>query len=172
VPELADETPDPGHAEGRDADPARRGRAPRAGVAAKSGKTDRTVEMGVPQTASRFAAHVVPGTGSQRFDPRWVTRPGIVPFKGFGDYVSNPFPRVLQHLIVVQRSAAHRSTAEGTWWRELRREIRQYREATTLMEYVRSIARFKSGSGGVCYLYFPVGPTPGERRALESVGVR
>jgi hypothetical protein len=30
----------------------------------------------------------------------------------------------------------------------------------------------KSGSGGVCYLYFPAGPTPGVRRALESVGVR
>jgi hypothetical protein len=28
-----------------------------------------------------------------------------------------------------------------------------------------------SGSGGVCYLYFPAQPSPGQRRALASVGV-
>ncbi|GHD07030.1 hypothetical protein GCM10010313_25760 [Streptomyces violarus] len=98
-------------------------------------------------------------------------------------YISDPFLRVLQTLIVVQRSAPVSTQeavkprftiadierelpdlpkgfaarlpnilalepatwggssgglpAEGNWWRELRREIRQYREATTLMEYVR-----------------------------------
>ncbi|MFB7507783.1 peptidase C39 family protein [Streptomyces broussonetiae] len=29
-----------------------------------------------------------------------------------------------------------------------------------------------SGSGGVCYLYFPARPTPHQRKALEAVGVR
>ncbi|MBU6536172.1 peptidase C39 family protein [Streptomyces sp. NPDC057245] len=29
-----------------------------------------------------------------------------------------------------------------------------------------------SGTGGVCYLYFPAHPTPAQRRALEAVGVR
>lgn len=28
-----------------------------------------------------------------------------------------------------------------------------------------------SGTGGVCYLYFPAQPSPGQRRALASVGV-
>lgn len=28
-----------------------------------------------------------------------------------------------------------------------------------------------SGTGGVCYLYFPAEPSPGQRRALASVGV-
>jgi hypothetical protein len=28
-----------------------------------------------------------------------------------------------------------------------------------------------SGTGGVCYLYFPAFPSPGQRRALASVGV-
>ncbi|MFI9204316.1 peptidase C39 family protein [Streptomyces sp. NPDC053048] len=30
----------------------------------------------------------------------------------------------------------------------------------------------RSGSGGICYLYFPVGPTTRQARALASVGVR
>ncbi|RLU82265.1 hypothetical protein CTZ27_30395 [Streptomyces griseocarneus] len=30
----------------------------------------------------------------------------------------------------------------------------------------------RSGSGGVCYLYFPVGPTEAQRHALSAVGVR
>ncbi len=109
-------------------------------------------------------------------------------------YVSDPFLRVLQTLIVVQRSApvstqeavkprftiadieralpdlpkgfAARLSdilalepatwggssggmpAEGNWWRELRREIRQYREATTLMEYVRTAARLITAQAG------------------------
>ncbi len=29
-----------------------------------------------------------------------------------------------------------------------------------------------SGTGGVCYLYFPAHPTPAQRRALAAVGVR
>ncbi|MFI1883440.1 peptidase C39 family protein [Streptomyces althioticus] len=29
-----------------------------------------------------------------------------------------------------------------------------------------------SGTGGVCYLYFPARPTPGQRKALAAVGVR
>ncbi|MEU6659480.1 peptidase C39 family protein [Streptomyces sp. NPDC046821] len=29
-----------------------------------------------------------------------------------------------------------------------------------------------SGTGGVCYLYFPAHPTPKQRRALEAVGIR
>ncbi|MGI5359946.1 hypothetical protein ACQI4E_32260 [Streptomyces sp. CA-252508] len=32
-------------------------------------------------------------------------------------------------------------TEDGAWWRELRREIRQYRDATTLHEYVQTTAR-------------------------------
>ncbi|MFJ9633691.1 peptidase C39 family protein [Streptomyces sp. NPDC101175] len=32
--------------------------------------------------------------------------------------------------------------------------------------------KLSSGTGGVCYLYFPARPSPGQRRALESVGVR
>lgn len=29
-----------------------------------------------------------------------------------------------------------------------------------------------SGTGGVCYLYFPAHPTPAQRRALAAVGIR
>ncbi|MGW0085999.1 peptidase C39 family protein [Streptomyces sp. NPDC003393] len=32
--------------------------------------------------------------------------------------------------------------------------------------------KVRSGSGGVCYLYFPARPTPGQRRALGRVGIR
>ncbi|GAA2885538.1 peptidase C39 family protein [Streptomyces mexicanus] len=32
--------------------------------------------------------------------------------------------------------------------------------------------KVRSGSGGVCYLYFPVNPAPSQRRALRSVGIR
>lgn len=29
-----------------------------------------------------------------------------------------------------------------------------------------------SGTGGVCYLYFPDRPTPAQRKALAAVGIR
>ncbi|WP_418955941.1 peptidase C39 family protein [Streptomyces tritici] len=32
--------------------------------------------------------------------------------------------------------------------------------------------KVRSGTGGVCYLYFPARPTPAQRKALEAVGVR
>lgn len=32
--------------------------------------------------------------------------------------------------------------------------------------------KVRSGTGGVCYLYFPAHPTPAQRRALAAVGVR
>ncbi|MET8576363.1 peptidase C39 family protein [Streptomyces sp. NPDC005012] len=32
--------------------------------------------------------------------------------------------------------------------------------------------KVSSGTGGVCYLYFPARPTPAQRKALEAVGVR
>jgi hypothetical protein len=32
--------------------------------------------------------------------------------------------------------------------------------------------KVSSGTGGVCYLYFPAHPTPAQRKALEAVGVR
>ncbi|MFE5210793.1 peptidase C39 family protein [Streptomyces sp. NPDC056600] len=32
--------------------------------------------------------------------------------------------------------------------------------------------KVSSGTGGVCYLYFPAHPTPAQRRALEAVGIR
>ncbi|MBL3670862.1 hypothetical protein JL475_33900 [Streptomyces sp. M2CJ-2] len=51
------------------------------------------------------------------------------------------------------------TTAEGNWWRELRREIRQYREATTLMEYVRTTARLITAQAGAS-LPTPATPLP------------
>jgi hypothetical protein len=32
--------------------------------------------------------------------------------------------------------------------------------------------KLSSGTGGVCYLYFPAHPSPAQRRALASSGVR
>ena len=32
--------------------------------------------------------------------------------------------------------------------------------------------KVKSGTGGVCYLYFPAHPTAAQRRALEELGIR
>lgn len=129
-------------------------------------------------------------------------------------YVSDPFLRVLQTLIVVQRSApvstqeavkarftiadierelpdlpegfAARlpdilvlepatwggsgggTPAEGNWWRELRREIRQYREATTLMEYVRITTRLITSQAGAPFLT-PAVPIPAPVRQPTPV---
>ncbi|GAA2427905.1 hypothetical protein [Streptomyces coeruleofuscus] len=51
------------------------------------------------------------------------------------------------------------TTAEGKWWRELHREIRQYREAKTLMEYVRTTARLITAQAGAT-LPTPALPEP------------
>jgi hypothetical protein len=32
--------------------------------------------------------------------------------------------------------------------------------------------RVRSGTGGICYLYWPARPTPVQRRALEELGIR
>ncbi|MEU3602287.1 hypothetical protein ABZ714_26745 [Streptomyces sp. NPDC006798] len=37
---------------------------------------------------------------------------------------------------------------DGTWWREIRREIRQYREAKTIEEYVHTTARLITAQAG------------------------
>ncbi|NEE53587.1 peptidase C39 family protein, partial [Streptomyces sp. SID8455] len=31
--------------------------------------------------------------------------------------------------------------------------------------------RVRSGTGGVCYVFWPSGPTPGQRRVLRSLGL-
>jgi len=51
------------------------------------------------------------------------------------------------------------TTAEGKWWRELHREIRQYREAMALMEYVRTTTRLITAQAGAT-LPTPALPEP------------
>lgn len=36
---------------------------------------------------------------------------------------------------------------------------------------INAKGKVSSGTGGVCYLYSPAKPSPGQRRALASVGV-
>ncbi|WP_327372267.1 hypothetical protein [Streptomyces sp. NBC_01217] len=52
------------------------------------------------------------------------------------------------------------AAAEGTWWRELRREIRQYKEAKTLHTYVQTTARLITAQASEIPGAAPVMPAP------------
>ncbi|MEU3047516.1 hypothetical protein ABZ705_13530 [Streptomyces sp. NPDC006984] len=57
-------------------------------------------------------------------------------------------------------------TEDGAWWRELRREIRQYREAITLQEYVHITARLVTAQAEALPApHFPV-PAPAPAPAV------
>ncbi|MGW2922845.1 hypothetical protein ACWDBF_33930 [Streptomyces angustmyceticus] len=51
------------------------------------------------------------------------------------------------------------TATEGTWWRELHREIRQYREAKTLHDYVQTTARLITAQASELPGAIPVVPT-------------
>lgn len=127
-------------------------------------------------------------------------------------YVADPFFRVLQALIAIQRSAplstqkaarprvtredierklpglpkgflarlpdvlthepatwgGSSGTKDGAWWRELRREIRQYRDATTLHEYVQTTARLITAQAEALPVPHPLVPAPAPTPAVGS----
>ncbi|MGW0779147.1 hypothetical protein ACWD01_37500 [Streptomyces sp. NPDC002835] len=51
-------------------------------------------------------------------------------------------------------------TEDGAWWRELRREIRQYREAATLEKYVHTTARLITAQAEALPAPHPLVPAP------------
>ncbi|MGC5400708.1 hypothetical protein ACPXCP_33800 [Streptomyces sp. DT20] len=52
------------------------------------------------------------------------------------------------------------TAAEGSWWRELRREIRHYKEAKTLHDYVQTTARLVTAQANEVPGTVPVAPAP------------
>ncbi|MET9520344.1 hypothetical protein [Streptomyces sp. NPDC002994] len=52
------------------------------------------------------------------------------------------------------------TSEDGTWWRELRREIRQYREVKTLHEYVQTTARLITAQSAELPVAAPFVPAP------------
>ncbi|WP_331722427.1 hypothetical protein [Streptomyces anulatus] len=55
----------------------------------------------------------------------------------------------------------------GAWWRELRREIRQYREVTTLQEYVHTTARLITAQAETIPAPYPLVPAPAPVSAVN-----
>ncbi|MEU7031678.1 hypothetical protein AB0A60_33895 [Streptomyces sp. NPDC046275] len=58
-------------------------------------------------------------------------------------------------------------TEDGAWWRELRREIRQYRESTTLQEYVHTTARLITAQAEALPAPHPLVPAPAPAPAVS-----
>ncbi|MBJ6630186.1 MULTISPECIES: hypothetical protein [unclassified Streptomyces] len=59
-------------------------------------------------------------------------------------------------------------TEDGAWWRELRREIRQYRDATTLQEYVCTTTRLITAQAESLPAPHPLVPPPAPAPAVGS----
>ncbi|WP_428934204.1 peptidase C39 family protein [Streptomyces sp. ACT015] len=105
----------------------------------------------------------IPAITSQSFLPSELTGAGygtsghlmtVIGFTADGDVIAND-PASPSDAAV--RRVYRRAEFETIWLRTKRHN---------------AAGNVVSGTGGVCYLYFPARPTPGQRKALAAVGVR
>ncbi|MEV0640580.1 peptidase C39 family protein [Streptomyces sp. NPDC050619] len=105
----------------------------------------------------------IPAITSQSFLEKELTGAGygtaghlmtVIGFTAAGDVIAND-PNSLSNEAV--RRVYRRREWENIWLRTKR---------------YNASGKVVSGTGGVCYLYFPAHPTPRQRRALAAVGVR
>ncbi|MFI9722236.1 peptidase C39 family protein [Streptomyces sp. NPDC052396] len=112
---------------------------------------ERLVRAGIPViTSQSFLASELDGAG-------YGTAGHLMCVAGFtkaGDVIANDPASASDK--VVQR-VYQRRQFENIWLRTKRHDAQ---------------GKVKSGSGGVCYLYFPVSPSAAQQRALRAVGVR
>jgi hypothetical protein len=111
---------------------------------------ERLVKAGVPViTSQSFLASELDGAG-------YGTSGHLMCIAGFtadGDVVANDPASDSDDVV---RNVYKRAQFETIWLRTLR---------------LNDTGGVTSGTGGVCYLYFPAHPSPAQRRALTSVGV-
>ncbi|MFH8753975.1 hypothetical protein ACH4GK_42695 [Streptomyces rimosus] len=74
-------------------------------------------------------------------------------------------PDVLTHEPATRGGSS--GTEDGAWWRELHREIRQYRNATTLHEYVHTTASFITAQAEAFPTPDPLVPAPSPAPTLS-----
>ena len=111
---------------------------------------ERLVKAGIPViTSQSFLASELDGAGYSTSGHLMC----LIGFTAEGDVIAND-PASSDDAAV--RNIYKRGQFETVWLRTKR---------------ITASGRIGSGSGGVCYLYFPAKPSPGQRRALASVGV-
>jgi hypothetical protein len=114
------------------------------------GELERLIKAGIPViTSQSFMATELDGAGYGTSGHLMC----IVGFTPEGDVVAND-PASSSDDVV--RNVYKRAQFETVWLRTKR---------------INSRGGVSSGTGGICYLYFPACPSPGQRRALASVGV-
>jgi hypothetical protein len=111
---------------------------------------ERLVKAGIPViTSQSFLSSELDGAGYSTSGHLMC----IIGFTAEGDVIANdpasPDDDAVRHVY-------KRAQFETIWLRTKR---------------INASGKVSSGSGGVCYLYFPAKPSPGQRRALASVGV-
>ncbi|MGW5937168.1 peptidase C39 family protein [Streptomyces celluloflavus] len=112
---------------------------------------ERLIHVGIPViTSQSFLATELDGAG-------YGTSGHLMTIVGFtenGDVIANdpasPDDPAVRHVY-------RRREFENIWLRTKRYDAK---------------GQVKSGSGGVCYLYFPVNPAPGQHRVLRELGIR
>ncbi|MDX3375395.1 peptidase C39 family protein [Streptomyces sp. ME02-6991-2A] len=111
---------------------------------------ERLVHAGIPViTSQSFLQEELPGAG-------YGTAGHLMTVVGFtpeGDVIAND-PASPDNEAV--RRVYRRRDWENIWLRTKRYD---------------ASGRVRSGTGGVCYVYWPSGPTPGQRRVLRSLGL-
>ncbi len=111
---------------------------------------ERLVKAGIPViTSQSFLASELDGAGYSTSGHLMC----IIGFTAEGDVIAND-PASSDDAAV--RNVYKRAQFETVWLRTKR---------------ITATGHIGSGSGGVVYLYFPAKPSPGQRRALASVGV-
>ncbi|MET4924984.1 peptidase C39 family protein [Streptomyces sp. PSRA5] len=112
---------------------------------------ERLIRAGIPViTSQSFLASELTGAGYGTSGHLMT----VIGFTAAGDVIAND-PASPSNAAV--RRVYKRREWENIWLR-----TKRYNAAGTVV----------SGTGGVCYLYWPVEPTAAQRKALEAVGVR
>jgi hypothetical protein len=111
---------------------------------------ERLIKAGIPViTSQSFLASELDGAGYSTSGHLMC----LIGFTAEGDVVANdpasPTDDAVHHVY-------SRAQFETIWLRTKR---------------INASGKVSSGTGGVCYLYFPAKPSPAQRRALASVGV-
>ncbi|MBM9510355.1 peptidase C39 family protein [Actinacidiphila acididurans] len=111
---------------------------------------ERLIKAGIPViTSQSFLASELDGAGYSTSGHLMC----LIGFTAAGDVVANdpasPTDDAVHHVY-------SRAQFETIWLRTKR---------------INASGKVSSGTGGVCYLYFPAKPSPAQRRALASVGV-
>jgi hypothetical protein len=112
---------------------------------------ERLIAAGIPAiTSQSFLAAELTGAGYGTAGHLMT----VIGFTADGDVIANDPASPSNEAV---RRVYKRREFENIWLRTKR---------------YNASGRVVSGTGGVCYLYFPAVPTPAQRKALEAVGIR